>query len=277
MCASQQSRQAIRVVLAENNSIHAELLASAIARDRRLNVIYSTCHSGELLSQVVQLQPDVVVLSAWLDENEDRGFEIAQDLRSLRPELKVVVLLDRSLPDKVVKAFRVGARGVFCRNSPVKQLSKCIRVVNEGQIWASNEELGFVFQALAGSPVPRALNSKGISQLSKRERDVVHCLAEGMTNREIAERLSISPYTVKNYMFKIFDRLGVSSRVELLFYVMSESTNANAPLLLASRLDGKDLSQGSSRTQLQVSSARPVKAAAAVPAEPGATGSGWGR
>lgn len=272
MCASLQSRQGIRVVLAENNSIHAELLASAIARDRRLNVVHSTCHSEDLLSQVPQLQPDVVVLSACLDENYERGFEVIEQLHSIHPELKMVVLLDRSDPEKVVKAFRTGARGVFCRNLPVKRLSKCIRVVHEGQIWASNEELGFVFQALAESPVPRPLNSKGFSQLSKRERDVVYCLAEGMSNREIAERLCISPYTVKNYMFKIFDRLGVSSRVELLFCVMSESANANIHALQASEATANGPAMGAGR--MQESSARPVKSASAASTQ---SDTGWAR
>jgi len=227
MRASPSSRQEIRVLLAETNSIHAELLARAIARDRHLHVVYSTSEASEIAKQVAQLQPDVVILSASLEGNPEGGFEVLDELRGIAPELKLIVLLERSVPDKVVRAFRSGARGVFSRTSPVKELSKCIRVVHEGQIWANTAELGFVLQALAGASLPRALSTQGIGQLSNRERDVVRCLVEGMSNREIAQKLSISPYTVKNYVFKIFERLGVSSRVELLFYVMSQSANPN--------------------------------------------------
>jgi len=238
MCASQSSQQKIRVVLAENNLIHAGLLANAIARDRCLEVVYSTCTSLALLSQVPLLQPDVLVLSASLDEQPEGGIEILRTLRNIDSGVKVVILLDRSVADQVVKAFRFGARAIFCRNSPVKQLSRCIRVVNQGQIWASNEELKFVFQALAGSPFSHATNSPSISLLPNRERDVVRCLAEGMSNREIAERLRISPNTVKNYLFKIFDRLGVSSRVELLFYLMSTEGGSGIFSLLGSEGNG---------------------------------------
>ena len=227
MCESVSSRQEIRVVLAEDNSIYAELLASAIARDRRLNVVYSTSDVSEIARQVTRFQPDVVVLSASLEGNPEGGFEVLEKLKGVAPQSKLIVLLERSVPDQVVQAFRMGARGVFSRTSPVKELSKCIRVVHAGQIWANSEELGFVVRALASASVPQNLITKGIEQLSNRERDVVRCLAEGMSNREIAEKLSISPYTVKNYMFKIFERLGVSSRVELLFYVMSQSANPN--------------------------------------------------
>jgi DNA-binding NarL/FixJ family response regulator len=258
MGASPQPGQAVRVVLAESNSIHAELLANAISRDRRLKVIYSTCSSSELLSRISRLQPDVLVLSASLDDHSDRGLDALENLRITNPNLKVIILLDRSHSNKVVNAFRSGARGVFCRNSPVKYLSKCIRVVHAGQIWASSEELGYVFQALAGTTMPGPFNSN-ISQLSNRERDVVRCLAEGMSNREIAQKLGISPYTVKNYMFKIFDRLGVSSRVELLFYLMSQSVSSNLSALLEPRPEANREKHASHEPQLHAKVLRPPK------------------
>ena len=219
---SSRLQEATRVALAETSSIHADLLAEAIRRDRHLNVVHATSSSIDLVQRVAELHPDVVVLSASLEQEAERGFELMQQLRASDSSPKFVILLDRSTPDQVVKAFRSGARGVFCRNTPVKKLCKCIRVVRAGQIWASNEELGYVFEALATAPVPRTLNSIGLNQLSQRERDVVRCLTEGMSNRAIAQELCISQHTVKNYMFKIFDRLGVSSRVELLFYVFSQ-------------------------------------------------------
>lgn len=250
-------------MLAENNAIHAELLASAIARDRRLEVVYSTCSSTDLLANLSRLQPDILVLSASLDEHPERGLEVLGTLQNIEPGLKVVVLLDRSVSDKVVKAFQSGARAIFCRNSPVKQLSKCIRVVNDGQVWASNEEVGYVFQALAGRAFSRPLNPNGLTQLSNRERDVVRCLAQGMSNREIAQQLRISPYTVKNYMFKIFDRLGVSSRVELLFYVMSRAASSDISSLLRSPSERNAVMQASGPPQAPATAMRPAKSAAA--------------
>jgi DNA-binding CsgD family transcriptional regulator len=105
-------------------------------------------------------------------------------------------------------------------------LCRCIAAVADGQIWANSEELGFILAALAVSPSFQLARSSGLALLSKRELDVVRCLVEGQTNRQIAARLRISPHTVKNYMFKIFEKLGVSNRVELAFYVLSRLENS---------------------------------------------------
>ena len=111
---------------------------------------------------------------------------------------------------------------MFCRNHAVKTLCKCIAAVNEGQIWADSSELLYLLDALSGAP-SYAGGLERLNALSYRERDVVRCLAEGLSNREIATRLNISQHTVKNYMFRIFERVGVSSRLELLFFVMSRT------------------------------------------------------
>ena len=105
----------------------------------------------------------------------------------------------------------------------LETLCKCIRRVHEGQIWARSVDLDQALEALANSPLIRATNHKGIELLSSRERQIIQHLAGGMTNREIAQALSLSPHTVKNYLFRIFDKLGVSSRTELLYLTMNIS------------------------------------------------------
>jgi DNA-binding NarL/FixJ family response regulator len=106
-------------------------------------------------------------------------------------------------------------------------LAKCIQCVASGQVWASSSELHYVLEALSESGVPAGLNFDG-GLLSARETDVVRCVTEGLTNREIAQRLSLTEHTVKNYLFRIFDKLGVSSRVEVVLYAFRNGKAAPA-------------------------------------------------
>jgi DNA-binding CsgD family transcriptional regulator len=100
--------------------------------------------------------------------------------------------------------------------------------VHQGQIWADNQQMGLVVQAFASSHNPRAVDAQGVNLLSKREMEVVRSVAQGLTNREIAERLGLSQHTVKNYLFRVFDKLGVSSRVELLFMTLSRDRQSQS-------------------------------------------------
>lgn len=221
---------AIRVFVADNSPIHTQLLADALKRDAGLEVIRSVSESNSLIAEIMASDIDVLVISSNLDEQPGRGFEILRELRSSFSGLRAVVLLDSSKRELIVDAFRAGARGVFSRQSSVEMLSKCVRTVQQGQIWANSRETGLAVEALASSHTMRPANGNGLSLLSKREMEVVHCLAEGLSNREIAERLGLSQHTVKNYLFRVFDKLGVSSRVELLFMTLSQS-NTERPSL----------------------------------------------
>jgi DNA-binding CsgD family transcriptional regulator len=147
------------------------------------------------------------------------------------------MLMDSSKRETIVQAFRAGAKGIFSRQESVETLCKCIRSVHGGQIWANSQQMSYAVEALASSPVFRTLDANGMSLLSRRELDVVHSLAEGLTNREIAERLGLSQHTIKNYLFRVFDKLGVSNRLELLFMTLSQARpgTASSPNLPSSK------------------------------------------
>ena len=216
--------QTIRVLVADDTRIHTQLLADALRRDLQLEVISPPPQSRDLVAAVKLHRVNVVVLSSNLDEEPLRGFELLRELRASNPDIFAIMLLDSSKKESVLQAFRAGARGIFSRHDSVETLSKCIRSVYEGQIWANSQQLSFAVEALATSPVVRAVDANGLSLLSKREMDVVRSLAEGLTNREIAERLGLSQHTIKNYLFRVYDKLGVSSRLELLFMTLTQAS-----------------------------------------------------
>jgi DNA-binding NarL/FixJ family response regulator len=111
--------------------------------------------------------------------------------------------------------------------------------VHEGQVWASSTELQFVLEALV-DPLPiETRNLPSSRPLSKREEEIAHMVAEGFSNRQISERLDLSEHTIKNYLFRVFEKLGVSTRVELTLYALKRGkvprTRPQAPTVLNSQ------------------------------------------
>jgi DNA-binding NarL/FixJ family response regulator len=127
----------------------------------------------------------------------------------------------------LIDTFRSGAHGVVFRDEPLETLSKCIHAVHQGQVWANSQQLGYVLEALTRVLPLHLQDAHGISLLAKREEDVVRLVAEGMTNREVSRQLEISEHTVRNYLYRVFDKLGVSTRVELVLYCLQDRQRAS--------------------------------------------------
>jgi len=198
-----------------------QLLVEALARDRQFDMIESAPDKSAFLQLLKREKPHIAVVAARLGEDAGGGSDLVREIRSESPETRVIVLLDRSESAFVVEAFRAGAHGVFCRTEPFRLLSRCIECVHQGQIWASSSELQYLLEALARPTFPK-FQTRGGSLLSARESDVVRCVVEGLTNRGIAQRLKLTEHTVKNYLFRIFEKLGVSSRVEVVLYALGQ-------------------------------------------------------
>ena len=216
--------KAIAVLVADADVMACRLLASGLRRYRQLNV--SECHlsADGILKQVSQSHPDILLLATSLSDGPLSGLAVIRELRKSAPEIRIVVLLESSERALVVEAFRAGAKGVFCRSDfEFRTLCKCVDSVNRGQIWANSQQLHFVMDTLCDSTPLHLVNSEGLGLLTKREEDVVRQVAEGLSNREIAEQLKLSEHTVKNYLFRIFEKLGISSRVELVMYAVASS------------------------------------------------------
>lgn len=211
----------IRVLAADSTPMASQLLASALERDERFQVLEPVSDAPGIVAAVQREKPAVILVSAEIDGEPRRGLQLVREIISARPETRVVVLLDSSERSLVVEAFRAGARGVFCRSEALRSLTKCIYCVSQGQIWANSAQLRFLIEALGDALPVRAIDTRGAALLSRREQEVVRCVAEGLSNREIAQRLSLTEHTVKNYLFRIFDKLGVSKRVEVVLFAYS--------------------------------------------------------
>ncbi len=232
------ARPALRIFLADTNQLVCRLLADALEREPGFRVTATAVSCGELVTSLRQSQPDVALIGVHLEEGPLSGFARLSELRSEFPQLPWIMLLDRTDPELVVNAFRAGARGVYARSdSDIGMLTKCIRRVAEGQVWADSKQLHYLLEAFAKPHAPQDLQSnRSLSLLTAREETVVRLVAEGMGNREIAQHLSLSEHTVKNYLFRIFEKLGFSNRVELVLYAIARLNQPAPPAARASKL-----------------------------------------
>lgn len=164
---------------------------------------------------------DVVLVGIGAAEDPLIGTGFIRQVQSLDPKLSVVALLETRQRGLIVEALRSGARGIFCRSDSFEALCKCIRCVHGGQVWATSAELEFVLDALVehGTRTPRGNGSR---RLSKREEEITRLVAEGYSNRQISERLHLSEHTIKNNLFRVFEKLGVSTRVGLTLYALKQ-------------------------------------------------------
>ena len=221
-----ERQDSISVLFADPNLLTRDVVVQALNRQKRLRVVACARTAQEVLDAVRSTKVDVALISASLAEGPLSGFAALRQICEFSPEVRSVILFDGHEQNLVVDAFLAGARGVFCLSqSTFKLLRRCVEQVHSGQIWASCSELAEVVDALSQLAPMRVVSSDGTRLLTKREEEVVRLVAEGLQNRDIAKELKLSEHTVKNYLFRIFDKLGVSSRVELVLYAVTSAKN----------------------------------------------------
>ncbi len=218
----QQSRSsAITVFIAESNYLNCQLLESTLRRkNRAIAIVGSEIGRERSLTFIEKRQPDVALISAQLEGGDLDGYHLISELRSMQCPTRAVLLLGSRERDLVIDAFRCGAHGVIFRDERIETLRRCIRAVHDGQVWANSEQLRYLLDALYHSMPPSFRQSARLELLSKRQADVVRLVAQGMTNRDVAAELGLSEHTIRNYLFEIFNRVGVSTRVELVRFYM---------------------------------------------------------
>jgi DNA-binding NarL/FixJ family response regulator len=211
-------------LIADSAQLRSQLIAGAL--NRRSDFRISKCHL-DVAAVVTALRSESVnVILADLEHRETATQELhtVRGLHQSCPTIPIVVLVDSYDRDLVLQAFRAGVRGLFCfATADFRMLCRCLHSVHKGQVWASSDQLGMLLDSVAQSPILRVVGANGKNLLSPREQEVVALVANGYSNREIAADLRLTENTIKKYVFRIFDKLGVSSRVELALYAITAS------------------------------------------------------
>lgn len=215
------SSDKITILIAHHDAMSRELMGNAFRRRNGFQIVAQTSTFADTVSAAADCHPDVCLLNARLAEGPLSGFIALRQMHRSSDRPRVVMLLDSPEKHLVVDSFRGGARGVFCPSlSHFDMLCKCTHSVHTGQIWATSEQLGHLIEEFASFVPLKISHGDPRKALTTREEDVLSLVANGLTNRAVARRLGLSEHTVKNYLFHIFDKIGVTSRVELVLYAM---------------------------------------------------------
>lgn len=213
---------AIAVLVADSSRMQSQLLTSALRRRSEFHIATCLMDPQSLLCAVSSSLPRVVLWSPNILLGLSENMSAMRQFHFLHPEILKVLLVESCDREVVVRAFRSGARGIFCLpEANLRLLRRCIEQVAKGQIWANTEQMNYLLDLVSEVPSLRIINSEGNQLLTPREEQVVALVAEGLVNREVARELSLSEHTIKKYLFRIFDKLGISTRVELVLYAVN--------------------------------------------------------
>jgi DNA-binding NarL/FixJ family response regulator len=217
--------QPVRILVADSGLIQSLLLARALRARRNFQISTGALEVSAIHQFLQSSRADVVLLAG----NQALNFGLLRWLHVSHPVVAPILLVESYDREMVVNAFRAGVRGLFLFNqAPFRMLCKCINAVASGQIWINSQQMHYVLEALSEVDTLRVVNSSGKPLLTPREEQVVALVADGLTNREAAHELGISEHTVKKYLLRIFDKLGISTRVELVLYAVSHGEKRQA-------------------------------------------------
>jgi two-component system nitrate/nitrite response regulator NarL len=217
-------RQApVRMVIADDHPIFRDGLRRLLEAEPDLKVIGEARDGAEAVKLVHQLKPEILLLDLAMPEHP--GLEALRDLSKGGADSVRVILLTAAIEKKqIVEALHLGARGVVMKDSATQVLLKAIHTVMVGGYWVNRESVSNLMQYLdrmAESSNQDAKKKK--FGLTPRELEIVSAVVAGFANKEIAEYFKISEDTVKHHLSNIFDKLGVSTRLELALFAVNQS------------------------------------------------------
>jgi two-component system, NarL family, nitrate/nitrite response regulator NarL len=211
-----KTKTVVRILVADDHAIFRDGLRKLLEGNDDVQIIGEASNGNECVKMLAKLKPDILLLDLRMPEKD--GLGVLEEINFDSTPTRVIVLTAAEDDRDVVRAMRLGARGVVLKQSASDLLLKSIRKVHDGEIWLDNRMTAEVIDAFKKSAEAGQRREKPL--LSDREKEIVQLVAQGFRNREIGEKLFISEQTVKNHLHNIFDKLGVSDRLELALYAI---------------------------------------------------------
>ena len=216
-----KNQKKIRIVIADDHAMLRDGLRKILSLERDLEVIGEAQDGQQTVELVKELQPDILLLDLKMPVMS--GLTALEQIHDRVKNTRVIVLTASEPEEEVVQAVRLGTAGVVGKQEGTELLLKSIRKVASGEIWLDSRLTAAVMRKFSGPAPPPREQVKSL--LSGREREIVILVCQGFRNKEIAEKMFISEQTVKNHLHNIFDKLGVSDRLELALYAIHKKLN----------------------------------------------------
>jgi len=215
-----ESMQSVRILVADDHPIFRDGLRKLLEAERDFEVIGEASDGGEAIEMAQRLKPDILLLD--LSMPRVPGLEAVRELRNSVEAIRVILLTAAIDREQIVDALHHGVRGVVLKESATQLLLKSIRCVMAGQYWVGRESVSDLVRIIRDlTAIPEQGTRKRSYNLTPRELDIISSIVDGYTNKDIAEKFSIAEQTVKHHLGNIFDKLGVSNRLELALYAVN--------------------------------------------------------
>ena len=214
--------QPVRILIADDHPIFRDGLKRLLESEGEFKVIGEACDGVEAVTMARQLIPEVMLLDLAMPRRQ--GLDTLRELSSDARSVRVILLTAAAEKEQIVEALQLGARGVVLKDSATQILLKSIRAVMNGEYWVGRESVSNLVQYLRTlvTPAP-AFPQRNKYRLTPRELEIIAAVVAGFANKEIAQYFKISEDTVKHHLSNIFDKVGVSSRLELALFAVNQS------------------------------------------------------
>src|SRR6195952_3351393 len=213
---TREGNTAIRMILADSQAIYRVGMRKVFALEDDIRVVAQAETLQNLYAALQRFPTDVVVLEGSLITGT---VDAIPELVRRAPEAKLIVQVSEADEANTVELYRRGVRGVVPRSISPDLLIKCVRKIADGETWIDNQSISWVIEAYR-SQASSLTNPRAQPKLSKKELAIISCITRGMRNKEIAYQVGTTEQVIKNYLRKVYDKLGVSDRLELALYCL---------------------------------------------------------
>jgi two-component system nitrate/nitrite response regulator NarL len=209
----------IRIVIADDHPVVRIGVRNMLQSDRGLEVVGDCSDGDEAITQTLELLPDILLLDLYMPRLP--GLEAMRAIMNNSPSVKIILLTATITTQQIIEALQIGARGIVLKDALAGDLNTAIRAVVGGDYWIGGRRVVNLVGALHELMQQAAVPERKTFGLTPREMEVVGCIVEGCSNRDIAKQFTLSEETVKRHLSNIFDKTGVSTRLELAMFAIA--------------------------------------------------------